>query len=397
MTGELVGIGDGTTTAFTTQANYIDETVLQDRLPQEPGADYAYGANTLLFTVAPVLGTRIYIRGTVAAVAAGLSTSTYDYSADSLLQEIRDAIYAGESNRDWPDDQLLRLVNRQVLEYLLPFIIRTRKEDFITSVDQSLVAGAAAYRIPSKATAARVRAMQLVDAMGNAVASLREIPLEMAIGIGADSLAGPVPQGTPTGYYFRGNQIVLVPTPAQLAGISLRVFFPARPSLLALKAGFVQITGFPGGAAPGFFRLGVGPVVPGGYGTNAICDLVQNQPGFDVLFSGPVNAVTAGSFIEFAGALPAGLAIGDWVCVTGSAPVITGAVAEVTRGCLINKVALVVLGAKADDGGFKRLQTLLKMSEEEARALLLPNRNAGNQPKAGGNSLHRFKRRGFPA
>lgn len=319
---------------------------------------------------------------------------SYDYTADTLLLSIRDVVQAGASNRDWSDTQLLRLVNRQIQEYLLPFVIRTRKEDFIASADQPLVGGTAAYRIPSRATAARIRAVQLVDSSGNAYSSLQEISLEDAINLTSPALLGSSPQATPTNYYFQGNQIVLVPTPPTLAGIFLRVYFPARPSTLALQANFIQITGFPGGAASGFFRVGIGAAVPGGYGANVSCDLVQNVPGFDILYTGTVNALTAGSYVEFAGTLPTGLAVGDWVCISGTAPVITGAVAEVTTGCLVNKVALEILASKTDDEGFSMRGKLLAKSEAEAERLLLPNRNMGERPKAGAGALYRFRRGG---
>lgn len=395
MTGEPIGPGDGTTTAFTTGSLYTGEVVTVDRLLQTPGVDYSYAANSLVFTIAPVPGAAIYIRGTTSVAAAGVASGAFDYSADNLLQSIRDIIYAGTSNRDWDDVKLLRLVNRQIQEYLLPFIIRTRKEDFITFADQLLVAGTPAYRLPSKATAARVRALQLVDALGNSYSRLIEIPLEKAILINGNGLAGPVPLGLPQGYYFRGNQVVLVPTPDGQQGLSLRTYYAARPSTLGLKAGFVQITSFPGGAAAGFFRVGIGGVVPSAYGANISCDLVQNQPGFDVLFSGNINAITAGSYVEFAGTLPIGISIGDWVCLAGTAPVVTAAAAEVTVGCLINKVAIEALASKSDDDGFKRRVELLKKSEEEAKSLLNPNRNAGDRPKAGVGSLYRFRRGGF--
>jgi hypothetical protein len=318
----------------------------------------------------------------------------YDYTADNLLLAIRDVIYAGNSNRDWDDTKLLRLINRQVHEYLLPFIIRSRKEDFVTYADQLLVANVPAYRLPSKASAARVRAMQLVDANGVPYSKLIEASLEKAILINGNALTGPLPLGLPQWYYFRGNQVVLVPTPDGQQGLSLRIYYPARPSTLALKANFLQITGFPGGAAAGFFRVGFSGTAPTGYVATANCDLVQNVPGFDVLFTAAINAVSAGTYVEFPGALPTGLAAGDWICLQDTAPVVTGSIAEVLLGCLVNKVALEALGAKSDDDGFKRRQTLLAKSEEEAKALLNPNRNAGDRPHAGGGSLHRFRRGG---
>lgn len=318
----------------------------------------------------------------------------FDYTADNLILSIRDIIYAGSSNRDWDDIKLLRLINRQVHEYLLPFILRTRKEEFVTFTDQLLVANTPAYRLPSKASAARVRAMQLVDSNGMPYSALVELPLEKAILVNGNGLTGPLPLGLPQGYYFRGNQVVLVPTPDGQQGLSLRIYYPARPSTLNTKVNFIQISGFPGGASAGFFRVGFTGTAPSGYVTAAVCDLVQNVPGFDVLFTGVVNAVSAGTYVEFAGTLPTGLAVGDWICLTDTAPVVTGAPAEVVLGCLINKVALQALSSKSDDDAFKRTSALLKDSEAEAKALLNPNRNAGDRPRAGIGSLYRFHRGG---
>lgn len=395
MPGEAPTPVGGQPTQFTTSVHYDDEFLTRNGVLQTPAADYTYVGLLITFTSAPDVTDALFIRGnaTSSTATAPTNAAVYDFTADNLLRAIRDAAYSGVSKNDWPDVQLLRLVNRQIQEYLLPFILRTRKEDFITSTDQPLVNGTAAYRLPASATAARVRAIQLVDASGNPYSRLVEIPLETAINVGTGSLGNPV-QGTPTGYYFRGNQVVLIPTPAQLSGISLRIFYPARPSTLALVSSFIQIVSFPAGAASGFFRLGIGTTVPSAYGATVACDLVQNQPGFDILYTGSLSAITAGTFGEFPGTLPVGLAVGDWICLAGTAPVITGAIAEVTTGCLVNKVVLEMLSSKSDGDGFKRRGELLKKSEELARSLLLPNRNTANVPHAGAGALHRFRRGG---
>lgn len=316
-----------------------------------------------------------------------------DYSADQLIQYVRDITYAGTSTRDWDDPRVLRRLNVDVDAYLLPFIVKARKNHFVTFVDVPLVSGQNNYYAPSKALGGKLRALHLVDASGNPFARLNEEALESVVNYGIGAFGGSLPTGTPQVYYWRGNQIILYPTPATtLNGVSLRFEYPARPSTLVLKASCVQITNLTGGggAAAGHFRVGIGATVPSGYTSAVSCDLVQNVPGFDVLFTGAISSITAGTFVDFAGTLPTQLAVGDWLCLADTAPVITGAVAEIVVDCLIQKVALQIMAGK-DKANYALRKDLLKEAEKEAE-LFLRRRNEGDHAKVGGGMLSRFRR-----
>jgi hypothetical protein len=298
----------------------------------------------------------------------------FDYTADNIVQSLSDDVYAAASNRDWDKTKLLRLLNRMIFSYLIPFIEQHRKDFFLKSTDLPLVANQAAYYLPSKAAGGKLRAIVVVDVNGNPYLTLRELALETAITFGSNTLFGPYPTGIPQGYYFVGNQIMLWPMPnGSPAGLALRCYYVNRPSSLVYQSSALKVTGFPLGTVP------------------ISCDLVQNVPGFDVLASAltPVN-FQQGAFVEFTGTQPPQLAVGDWVCLTDTAPVITGGVADYTE-CLIQRAALQMVSAPPDAEAIKARRAILDLTERSARAILTMRRNDGDRAKVGAGSLYRTR------
>src|SRR6185295_1522206 len=119
--------------------------------------------------------------------------------------------------------------------------------------------------------------------------------------------------GVPQFYWFQGNQVWLYPTPTGSPSLSLRVHYLNRPSTLVGTSSAIQITGFPGGAPGGSYRISYSGTAPTGITGAAAVDLVQNKPGFDILQSTTLTAVSAGT-IDVLGTQPASLLSGDWLC-----------------------------------------------------------------------------------
>lgn len=317
-----------------------------------------------------------------------------DYStapATGLLAMIRDITYAGSSLRDWDDVKLIRLLNRMVEERLVPFIMAARKSHFDTFQDTPLVALDQSYPLPSKATGGKLRALLIVDSNGNFYSDLRERDLEDGVTMGSTAGGGTVPAGVPVVYWFQGNQVFLFPPPAGVpAGLALRFHFLNRPSTLVATTACVQITALPGGSV---VTVASGSIPTTGYANGSAIDLVQNKPGFDVQFSGTISSQTATS-ITFNAAVPSTVAVGDWVCVSDTAPVVTGAIPEIVIGCLIHWCRAEILAGKADDAAFKRALVMQGQTEKLAHQFL-NRRNTGARQKAGIGSLYRFKRGGW--
>lgn len=322
-----------------------------------------------------------------------------DYSSTNLIAMVRDICFAGSSQRDWDDTRLVRLINREVGEYMVPLIMRARKNHFVTSQDIPLVLGQKLYRLPTKATGLKLRAVQLVDANGNGYQPLAEAELEQAMNFGQSFLVGNAPQGIPQVYYFVGNQLALHPIPGSVpTGISLRLWYVSRPNTLVLvndpttkNPNVLQVTSLPGGAPQGSFRLGyTASAQPSWLSVNSSMDLCQNKPGFDVLGTFTISAVTS-TTVDLTGTQPSDLLLNDWICPQDTAPVITGAIPEIVLGCLIKKVALEVTAAKGDQEAFGRLAGLLKLDEDKA-IQFLNRRSTGDHRKTGILGAMRFKR-----
>lgn len=367
------------------------ETITVDRLVQIPGVDYTTSGAQAIFTWVLPLGSIVRGQYTALTSTTAAAATTFDYSATGILTRIRDLAYAGTSIRDWDDPKLLRLVNAEVEEYLVPFIMGARKNHFDTFKDTPLVANQQLYWLPGDASAMKVRAVLLVDSSGNPYSPMQERELEDVIGMGASYFTGNLPTGVPEVYAFQGNQILIFPAPSGLPALSLRFHYIRRPSALVTNASAVQSTSFPGGAAAGYFRVGLSGSTPAGIAAAATVDLVQHGPGFDLLYTGLVNAVSAGVYVECAGTLPTNATVGDWLCVSGTAPVITGGIPEMVIGCLVKKCVLEIMAAKADDAAFKRTSALMQLDEKRAHQFL-NRRNTGDRPKAGIGSLYKFKR-----
>lgn len=403
MARELLGIGDDNTLSFTASTIYADEEIQVGGVPMDPFIHYttAISGTQMVVTFlpaafptsttpgAPPSGDRIILKGTAVA-ASTVTGAAHDYTSSNLIQLIRDITYAGTSQRDWDDARILRLLNRLMVGYLMPMIIKARKNHTITYKDQTVVSNQANYYAPSAATGGKLRALHIVDSNNLPFADLREGSLEEIVNFGSGIYGGPIPSGTPRLYYWLGNQVVLFPTPSGLpGGLKLRFYYPARPSALVLPTSCVQISGFPGGAPAGSFRVGYSGAAPSGFVQNAICDLVQNVPGFDIPLSGGISA-TGGGYFEFVGTLPSILAVGDWICLTDTAPVVTGAIADIVLECLVQKTAVEIMAGK-DKQGFELRSKLLRESEARADAYLR-RRNEGDHAKVGGGSLFRFRR-----
>lgn len=389
-----VGTVNGTTgfdgnPTFTTAGIISGETLCVGRFVQIPGTDYTTSGVTITFLAGsiPVTGDAVRIQYTALPISTASASTTFDYSASGILNRIRDIAYAGNSIRDWDDTKLLRLVNAEIQEYLVPFIMTARKNHFDTSSDVALVANQRTYYLPSAATAMKIRAIVLVDAAGSPYAKLQERELEDVISMG---LPGALQLGTPQVYAFQGNQILLYPPPSGSPALSLRYHYIRRPSTVVANSAAIAATGFPGGAATGFFRVGFSGTAPAGIAGGASVDLVLHNPGFDLLGTYTVNAVSAGVYVELGGTIPTNISIGDWLCVSGTAPVVTGAIPEMTIGCLVKKCVLEIMSGKSDDAAFNRTAKLLSLDEKRAHQFL-NRRNTGDRPKAGIGSLYKFK------
>jgi hypothetical protein len=293
-----------------------------------------------------------------------------------LIASLRQRSFTAAAPRDFDDPSVLRLLNEKVTSYLLKLIAKRRTNFLVETVDISVQSGTAAYQVPSVAISGALRSVILI--VGNIPYALIEMDLPHAV---ATNMV-PLSTQFPVGYYFIGPNIQLWPT--QSIGGILRIHYHRRPSVVVKESACIQITGFPGGAATGFYRVGFTGTAPAGYAVNAAVDVVSNIPNFYRWQTNvAINAITSTTLdlpvLPATSAQPASLQVGDWVCLYDTAPVITDSPAEVIEA-LLQSAAAAMLASKGAGDSYQRMKAELEQAEHDCGPLI-QMRNTGAMRK----------------
>jgi hypothetical protein len=181
--------------------------------------------------------------------------------------------------------------------------------------------------------------------------------------------------GNLAGFYYRGNQVVLVPSSSSTA-TTLRMSYFIRPNELA------AISATNGIHAISAINTSTKAVTVAGntaISTSTPCDLVAATPGFESLDIDLTPTAASGTVITFgnASALPTDLAVGDYVCLAGKSPV--PQIPAEFHPILAQRVACAWMEAFDAPGLEKAVAKLGKM--EEAAGVLVSPRSPGNPRK----------------
>lgn len=240
------------------------------------------------------------------------------WDTEALLTEIRDRSLAPASSTSapgWEDADLLRRTHGYVRE-LAERLRRVRTGAFRTTKDTTFTSGTASYRIPTRAMNGLVALVRRIDSTG-AVCGLDkwdESDLDDKV---------PTTTGTPTAFLFRGNSVVLYPTPDN-SSESVRMTYYRRPNKLVASnlAGSGDVGVVSSKSATQVVLTSSAPSSFGA-GTPVALDFIQASPPFDSLGDDATPSSISSATLTFAaGVIPSALAVGDYVCVAHAAPVL---------------------------------------------------------------------------
>lgn len=288
-----------------------------------------------------------------------------EFDNAELLTDIRERGSIPSEDVRFTDAKLLAAASLELRDAIAPLLVETQTERGVYLSDMAVTAGVAEYRLPSRALGARFKSVGWLQTGNTTYTRLRHLSAD------AYYLQSTTEQGNPVGFFVRDNTLVLVPTPNTVG--TLRVPYYLRPATLTAVSAAGVVT------AVGASTLTVGSV-PGGFTSGASYDVVRGSPGFETLVN-RVTATIAGSTLTFASPLPTAAptapAVGDYVCLSGTAPVAQCPV-EV-RGLLAVRAARRAMKT-GDDG---QAAALLDADVEEltalARDLLAPRADAEPQ------------------
>jgi hypothetical protein len=202
----------------------------------------------------------------------------------------------------WLDADFLETADDEILSYLVPLVRRVREDYYLQETDFTVSDGAE-YRLPYRAAGAALRDLQLITSGGDV-----KHPPRITIDELDDEAVGA------WGAYFFGGVIRLLEVEASDYP-TLRMVYYLRPSALVAPSAVGVVQSF--NATAKTITLVAAPAAFTGITS---WDVVRAKPGFDMLAFDKAGTIV-GTTITFSTALPADLAVGDYVCLPEQTPV----------------------------------------------------------------------------
>lgn len=278
-----------------------------------------------------------------------------------LLTDIRLRTKIPASSLNFTNEETLRLATDEMWSEIVPMLLASQQEFFVTRTDVALTDGAAVHRIPPRAIGAKLRDVVLVDRSTGRTSDLGRVDPESSVG--AEDR-----RGMPTAFVVEGNAIRLLPTP-QGGQYSLRLTYYARPARLCLPFDAAMVSAV--NRVTGRLTLTMDQLAVLGSDGSATVDVVRARPLYDSILVDAVGALfDFGSQIQLTPSQVAEVSVGDWVCLAGTAPVIQ--VPEELHPLLVQKVAAIQLAATGDESGAAAALGTGQSKEVRAGALTQP-------------------------
>ena len=216
-----------------------------------------------------------------------------------LISEVKLIGSFPTSNSLFSNDNFLTFLNREQLTTIVPLLNKVNEEYFITEKDYSITANQANYRIPKRAVVSQLRDIQLISSNGTVTKLTR---------LYEDNRSST--NNGERGYYIKGNEILLSPTPIQSVD-TLRMIYMRRPSSFVLPSACAQII-----SIDTVLNQVVVSSLPSSMATSTVIDFVQADSPYDLLAMDSSIVSVSGTTLSFA-SLPNDLAVNDYICLAG--------------------------------------------------------------------------------
>lgn len=220
------------------------------------------------------------------------------YTTTDLLQKSKDRGMIPTTQDLYTNADLFEIGDDEIAYGLIPLILACREEYYVKDYDQTTVNGTNNYSIPPRAIGGRLRDAYLLDSSSNKQRLTWYNPSE----VGNYSQ-----NGTPLGFYFKSNEIILTPTPN--AAQTLRQQYFIRPSQLVPVSACAIVT------ATASNYISTTSTLPNNFTVSKKLDIVKSTPHFDFLGIDQVISSTASGTITFTASIPTGVNVGDYVCI----------------------------------------------------------------------------------
>lgn len=289
-----------------------------------------------------------------------------NYTSDQLITLIKTKGLIPTSQQTFQPADFLNLLNDEVSIGIVPFVMKIRSEHWVYTLDTAIVAGTAAYPIPTRAIGGKVREISIVDNAGN-VYDVPQIQQEELPFYNSGMSSG----GYNYQFYFQANNIIIVPTPQTTVGL-MRVTYYRRPNALVSSLSAALVT-----AVNVSTNTVTVSSVPSTFSTSTPLDMINGNPGFEWRAIDLTPTTIVGTALTFS-TLPTNLAVGDYLALSGQSPVPQMPVELIPM--LTQRTVVKVLEALGDKQGVDIAQAKLIEINAACEHILSP-RSDGNPKK----------------
>lgn len=285
---------------------------------------------------------------------------------EDLLESIKLRSLAPISQSTFEDSGLLLLANEELKSYIVPKIIKTREDFFLTYQDTAFQVDRSVYALNERAVGNSLKTLYYVNSDLKEEHRLEKTDLNK-IDFFATS-------GTPHSFYMRGDKIIIVPKPAVAEGY-LRQYFFRKQSQLVETDDVTKITAVSVGASQTTFTVDTD--LSSSLSATDLVDFQNAQSPFlswadDV----EIQSITASTVVVNNADIQDGASntlpgIGDYICAAKQSNI--PQIPEEFHPVLAQRCAVKLLEALNDRRKWEIAKADLKDMEAEA-GLLIRNR-----------------------
>lgn len=305
------------------------------------------------------------------------------FFTEDLLTSAKMRSFAPISQNTFQDSDLTTIASEELLLKLVSDIMSVREEFFLTTKETSIIGLIDHYTVPKRAIGNTINQLRLRDSSG------LEVALSRITADDAQAFTGST--GTPTAYYFEGDEVVLCPKPDSSTGTLVFSYF-RKPNQLAATTACAKITLV--SSVGGTTTFTVDTDLTGTLSTGSKIDILSGVSPY-LLWSSEV-AITAITTTTIAVATADVVnavssvepQVNDYICPMGFANI--PQIPDELYPVLCQMVAVRMLAGLGD---LNKLQAAkAELSELRAEAIKLIQNRAESQPKriAGNGLLNAF-------
>jgi hypothetical protein len=285
-------------------------------------------------------------------------------TSDRFLQGLKRRITIPANQPLMTDQNFLDLANDVIRDRMVPLFLSTNQNYFVTYVDFPMTQGVKKYPIHYRAIGRALRDLKLKYNLDN----IRMVDMRL-IALEDEHLF--INQTLPTGFYFSGDSIMVVPEPNSSTYI-MRQFFNLQPNRMVTMDQAAKVVAIAGNV------LTV-DAIPAAFLPPLKVDFIQGKAGCSTISYDVTLQGAASNQLTFASASDlAGVEVGDYVALAQESPVMQ--LPDEAQQLLETATADRVLYAIGDYEGSAAMQKDAKLQEMNLLKIIQP-RIEGEQTK----------------